>query len=95
MQIFDRDRLEIPLHQILFELAHLLHLAHQLERLLVAEALRPVKHMIVAIAEIFEIADIVVLGEQFVEVGLGLRVLELVAFELAQRLRKRRGRRWS
>ncbi len=68
------------------ELAHPFHLAHQVERVVVAKALGTVKHVLIAIAEIFEIADVFVFLEQRVEVRLRVGVLELVALKLAHRL---------
>ena len=88
LQVFHRDGVEVARHQVLLELAHPLHLAHQLERVLVAEALGTVEHVLIAIAKILEVANIFVFLEQLVEVFLRLRVLELVTLELAHRLRQ-------
>ena len=41
--------------------------------------------MLIAVAEVLEVADVLVFGEQRFELGFGLGVLELVAFELADR----------
>ena len=83
-----RDVVEVARHQVLLELLHALHLAHQLERLLVVEALGAVEQMLVALAEVFQVADVLVLLEQRLEIGARLGVLELVALELANRLRE-------
>ena len=87
-QIVGRDGVEVTRHQVLLELLHPLHLAHQVERLLVVEALGAVEQVMVALAEIFEVADVLVFLEQFLEIGARLGVLELMALEFAQRLRE-------
>ena len=61
-QIVDRDVVEVARHQVLLELLHPLHLAHQVERLLVVEALGAVEHVLVAVAEILQVADVLVLA---------------------------------
>ena len=86
LQVFHRDGVEVARHQVLLELAHPLHLAHQFERVVVAEALRTVEHVLIAIAKILEVADVLVFLQQLVKVFLRLRVLELVALQLAHRL---------
>ena len=87
-QIIHRDFVEVARHQILLELLHAIHLAHQLERLLVVQALGPVEQVLVALAEVFEVADVLVLLEQRLEIGARLGVLELVALEFANRFRE-------
>ncbi len=84
-QVLHRDGLEVARHQVLLELLEPLHLAHQLDRLLEAEALGAVEKMAVAIAKIFEIADVLVLFQPRIKIGLGLGVFEVVALELAER----------
>ena len=46
------------------------------------------EHLAVAILEVLEVADVLVLGQQFIEVFAGLGVFEFVILQLAQRLRE-------
>ena len=78
LQVLERDRLEVAGHQVLLELAHPLHLAQQIDSLVVAHGPRRLEQGLVEIEEIFQVAEGLVLGQKRVEVGLGWSVLELV-----------------
>src|SRR5262249_58487156 len=75
-QAVEVDRLEVAGEQLLLETPELIHGAHELERLLVGERLRPVEEVTVAALEVLERPDVVQLLEELVEQLAGSRVLE-------------------
>src|SRR5207237_5189163 len=83
---FEIETAEIPGEQVLLELLEALHLAHQLDGLLVVERALTVKQVTVATAKFLEVMDVAELLEQVVKIPLGVRVLETVLLQLLDRL---------
>jgi len=77
-QLFEIDAFEIAGEQLLFELLQAFDLAHQVERVVIAERLRAVEQIAVAPLKLFEVAYVLQLFEQVLEVAPRPVILELV-----------------
>jgi hypothetical protein len=85
-QFVGADVLEIAAEQRLLQFLEAFDLPHQADGVVVAERLRAVKEVAVAALKFFDVADVLQLVEQILEVAARLGVLEVVLLQLLQRL---------